>query len=245
MNENIGNIVVMSFSGNVGKSTLIRHLFMPRLPGYTLKEVESINTSGNTDAAVVHGMNIGKHLDDLILSDNTIFDVGASNVEAFIDALKVREGAHEDIALFVVPATPDEKQKLDAVNTVSYLLKYGTDPSKICVIFNLVPPALIGDDIAEQFKPFFRMKKDYPAMNVSVENAVYKNELFNKLTRTGYSVAELASDETDYKAMIAKETDEKVKAELAKKLTFVRMSKAIEKELDKLFERMVKHGRDS
>ncbi len=236
-----GNIVVMSYSGNVGKSTIVRHLLMPHMTGYTLKEVESINSSGN-DAIVVNGENIGSHLDDLILSEGNIFDVGASNVERFMDALRLRDGAHEDISLFIVPVTPDNKQIVDGVNTIRHLIDYGVAPEKILVIFNKVPASLIGEDVKERFAPYFKMKEKWPELRVSVEYVIHQNELFDKLTRQKMTIPELASDNTDYKAEIARTKDEKVRAELAKRLTFVRMARAIGKQLDLLFEKAVKHG---
>lgn len=36
-------LAVLNFSGNVGKSTVARHLLAPRIPGCPLVAVESIN----------------------------------------------------------------------------------------------------------------------------------------------------------------------------------------------------------
>ncbi|MBZ8143267.1 StbB, partial [Rubrivivax gelatinosus] len=36
-------VAVISFSGNVGKTTIARHLLAPRIPGAQLIAVESIN----------------------------------------------------------------------------------------------------------------------------------------------------------------------------------------------------------
>ena len=236
-----GNIIVMSYSGNVGKSTIIRHMLMPHLTGYVLKEIESINSSGN-DAVMVNGENVGKHLDELILADNNVFDVGASNVERFVDALKLRDGAHEDIALFIVPVTPDNKQIADGVNTIRHLIDYGVDQAKVLVIFNRVPVSLTGEDVKEKFMPFFKMKDKWPGLRVSVEYIINQNELFDKLTRQKLSVPELALDATDYKSEIVKTGDEKVRAELAKKLTYVRMARALGKQLDTLYGKAVENG---
>ena len=59
-------------------------------------EVESINRSGNQAETVIRGANAGEHLDALLLDPNCIFDVGASNIETFFDAMRER-GAYEDV----------------------------------------------------------------------------------------------------------------------------------------------------
>ena len=43
---------VINFSGNVGKSTVARHLLCPRIPGAKLLTIESINSDGRTDDAL-------------------------------------------------------------------------------------------------------------------------------------------------------------------------------------------------
>ncbi len=187
---------------------------------------------------MVNGENVGKHIDELMLADNQIFDVGSSNVERFMDALRMREGAHEDIGLFIVPTTPDTKQITDSVNTILSLFKYGVDAGKIVVIFNRVPSSMLGEDVQDRFTPFFKMKAKYAGLRVSVDQAIHENELFNALTRVKLSIPELAEDAKDYKAEIAKSTDSGIRAELAKKLTQVRMARALSKQLDSLWEKV-------
>ena len=40
-------LAVINFSGNVGKSTIARHLLLPRIAGATLLAVESVNAADN------------------------------------------------------------------------------------------------------------------------------------------------------------------------------------------------------
>ena len=44
------NIAVVNFSGNVGKTTIVRHLLAPNLPDHTIVAVETINLDRNTTA---------------------------------------------------------------------------------------------------------------------------------------------------------------------------------------------------
>ena len=44
--------IVMNFSGNVGKSTVARHLLSPRMNNARIIPVESINSDGTQDEAM-------------------------------------------------------------------------------------------------------------------------------------------------------------------------------------------------
>ena len=79
------NIAVVNFSGNVGKTTIVRHLLAPNLPDHTIVAVETINLDRNgKETITTSGRKVGKNIDDLIVNTNTIFDVGGSNIEGFM-----------------------------------------------------------------------------------------------------------------------------------------------------------------
>lgn len=104
----MSKLVVMNFSGNVGKSTVARHLLSPRVNNATLIAVESINSDGSQDEAV-RGRQFGELIEALAVLDDVVVDVGASNVEDFIGQMKQYRGSHEDFDFFVIPTVPKTK----------------------------------------------------------------------------------------------------------------------------------------
>ena len=78
---------VINFSGNVGKSTVARHMLLPRIEDAEFVSVESINADeggGNT----VRGRQFGALSEQLLLIDSAVIDVGSSNVEDFVGLMR-------------------------------------------------------------------------------------------------------------------------------------------------------------
>ena len=76
-------VAVINFSGNVGKSTVARHLLAPRLNNAEVIPVESINSDG-TDETAIRGKQFGELQEYLQTLDDAVIDIGASNVEDFV-----------------------------------------------------------------------------------------------------------------------------------------------------------------
>ena len=73
-------VAVINFSGNVGKTTVARHLLAPRIEGAKVIAIESINADdGQTQA--LRGRQFGELQEYLQTVDNVVVDIGASNVE--------------------------------------------------------------------------------------------------------------------------------------------------------------------
>ena len=71
-------IAVISFSGNVGKTTIARHLLAPRIPGARLVSIESIN-AGAAANDVIPGRQFAELQEYLQVADDVVVDIGASN----------------------------------------------------------------------------------------------------------------------------------------------------------------------
>src|SRR6478609_8135852 len=72
-------IAVINFSGNVGKTTIARHLLLPRIPGAELIAIESINADENHDGQSLRGRQFGELQEYMQTVDSVIVDIGASN----------------------------------------------------------------------------------------------------------------------------------------------------------------------
>ncbi|NAP32570.1 StbB family protein [Pseudomonas syringae] len=189
-------IAVVSLSGNVGKSTLAKHLFLPRMPGAEFFAVESINSDEGSDETV-RGAQFGQLQEELMMMDSAVVDVGASNVEDFVKLMQQYRGSHEEFDSFVIPTVKDSKQVKDTIATIEALKSMGVPAKKITVVFNKLEP---GESVDEEFYPLIQYHEASKAYTLRKAAAVDYSELYHKLRRYKVTIPELLADSTDYKA---------------------------------------------
>ena len=224
-------IAVVNFSGNVGKSTIARHLLSPRMPHAPLVAVETINADGMGEV-MVKGADFGRLQEELLLQESAIVDVGASNIEQFLSLMRMYRGSHQDFDLFVVPCVPELKQQKDTIECVCALSALGVEASKICVVFNMVND---GSDVAEVFGPLIRFAEAEGKCRVDARAYIPKNELFAWMRGLPSTIQMILDDPRDFKAEIRKTSDPDERLELAKNLAMQRMAKGVQENLDQVF----------
>jgi hypothetical protein len=224
-------IAVLNFSGNVGKSTIARHLLSPYMPDTALVAVETINAEAASEIKI-KGAAFGQLQEEMMLVDSLIVDVGSSNIEQFLALMKQYRGSHEDFDLYLVPTVPAPKQQKDTIECVRELARIGIPASKIRIVFNLVTP---GEDVAQIFAPVLAFVETEKLAHASVQWTVWESELFVKIKDTADTVAQIADDTTDHKAAIAaaKTGDEKLAH--ATKLTTKRLAQGVRENLREVF----------
>ena len=224
-------VAVINFSGNVGKTTIARHLLAPRIDGAEVIAVESINADDG-QAAAVRGSQFGELQEYLHTVDNVVVDIGASNVEELLGLMHRYRGSHEDFDYFVVPTVPALKQQQDTIATLAEMARLGVPSAKLRVVFNLVED---GTDVAESFDTLLSFIKEHPLARASTECRLGANEIYERVKGTDTDLAELARDETNYKAQIARAPDTSQKRALAQKLATRRLASGVVPELDRCF----------
>ncbi len=224
-------VAVINFSGNVGKTTVARHLLAPRIEGAELIAVESIN-AGDGQVTSIRGRQFGDLQEYLQTVENAVVDIGASNVEDLLAVMRRYRGSHEDFDYFVVPTVPALKQQQDTIATVAELARLGIPAAKLRLVVNLVED---GTDVKEVFAPLLRFIAEHPLAQASTQCRLGTNELFERVKGTDTSLAALADDDTDYKAMIVKATDTAEKVALARRLATKRLASGVVPELDECF----------
>lgn len=229
-------IAVLNFSGNVGKSTIARHLLSPRMPEAGLVAVETINADSASDNTI-RGTDFGKLQQDLQLEDHAIVDVGASNVEQFLALMRQYHESHEDFDLYLVPAVPHLKQQRDTTECIVELSNLGVPAHKIFVLFNLVEP---GQEVETIFEPIFNFVDKFHLCMTDPEAVIYKNEVFALLRGRGQSLADVVHDQTDLKAAIKNSQDPAEKVALAEKLSIRRLAIGVNKNLDEVFDHVMR-----
>ncbi|MGL5003521.1 MAG: StbB family protein, partial [Casimicrobium sp.] len=141
-------------------------------------------------------------------------------------------GSHEDFDSFVIPAVPDVKQQKDTANTALELTKMGVPARKIKIVLNRVEDP---DRPTAGFKALTQFLAKHPVATLNPGAHISENEVYQRLKGDGRSIAELASDETNYKALISKSSDKDERIALAEKLAVKRLASGVLSELDTCF----------
>jgi len=230
-------IVVMNYTGTVGKTTVAAHLLAPRMSGAAIFAIESINETAQglgLDVEKLRGDKFRELLQKIMLEDNAIIDVGASNVEDFMTNLEGFEDAHEEINYYVIPVTSGTKEQKETVAMISSLAAIGIVPDKIRIVFNRVER-----DVESEFsiiQNFHAMKKSFWLNN---RCAIYETELFDALSIHRLSLQGLMSDETDYKTLLKDKTAEaSERARWSDMYGLKLLCKGVSRKLDAVFEEL-------
>jgi hypothetical protein len=224
-------VAVISFSGNVGKTTLARHLLAPRMPGATVISIDSIN-AGEAQDHVIRGRQFAELQEYLQVVDDVVVDIGASNIEDLLALMRRYRGSHEDFDVFIVPTVPAGKQQRDTLATLAELSRLGIPAGKVRVLFNMLED---DTDIERTFDPVLAFLRLTPVAQVSLACRLGINEIYGRVNGSGADLAAVAADSTDYKALIAAATDPSERLALAQRLATRRLARGVVPELDACF----------
>ena len=235
-------VVVLNFSGNVGKTTICTQVLAPRMPTSKVYAVETINAAASDDtkdAELMKGKEFGLLSEQMLLTDSAIIDVGASNVEQFMQLMHKFEGSHDDFDLFIIPATPEKKQQADTANTIKALSAMGVPAGKIFVIFNRVEFD-DGASIQSLFPAIFALHSQ-GIFTLDPAATIYANEVFDRLRPLKRTVQDLATDPTNYREELRKTVDADARADLVGLVSAQRLAKSAQKNLDAVFNAIFPH----
>lgn len=230
------NIIVINFSGNVGKSIVSQYLLSPRLDDATIISVESINTTGHQEENIK-----GKYFDEImevaVDSDNAILDIGASNVEEFINQMKDNVGSQEDFDYFIIPTINRTKQISDTISTINTLTALGVEKDKIRVLFNMINR---DDNINKLFIELIDICSNSATINTQA--IIYENNLFNRLMDEDnkIKIIDIINDDTDFNALIKDSNDSIERQQLTFKKGTKRLAVGVQRVLDEAFIQLFK-----
>ncbi len=197
-------ICVLNLSGNVGKTTLAAHLLGAFRPLAKIISVESLNYGDATDIASlnVEELKASRFRDiyrEMMMTDDLIVDVGASNIGAFLDELMKYRSAIGEFDLIVIPTVPADKQQKDTITTIEWLHKLGFDGDKVRVVFNQHQGADT-IDITYAHVLGYALGAGQKKACWTPAPVVHANDIFELVKTTRMTVGELATDPTDWKA---------------------------------------------
>lgn len=231
-------VAVINFSGNVGKSTIARHLLAPRIPDAEVIAIETINSDENDgDDAALKGKQFGELQEAMTIMDAAVVDIGASNVEDVVTLMKQYRGSHEDFDYFVVPTVPERKQQRDTISTINALAELGIPAKKIRVVFNKVEP---GDDAARVFAALHDYHAHERRFTLRPDAVLRTNEVYARLNASTGGLLDVLNDPTDYKAKIKEASDPDEKLRYAQLLSIKRLAAGVVEEHDAVFKTLFK-----
>lgn len=224
-------LAVINFSGNVGKTTVARHLLAPRIPGCRVVAVESINADDG-HPVTIRGRQFAQLQDYLQTAEDVVVDVGASNVEDLLVLMRRYVGSHEDFDGFVVPTVPARKQQQDTTATLAELARIGVPATRMRLIFNQIEDDSPIEQVFETLLDYCRMSG---VVQPRTAACLRQNEVYSRVRKTGLSLIDLAADSTDYKAEIARAGSASDRLAFAQKLATQRLARGVVPELDACF----------
>lgn len=233
-------IAVINFSGNVGKSTVAQHLLAPRMDNAPIIPIESINSDGK-DTGALRGSQFDEMQDRLMTLENAVVDIGASNVEDFVNLMESYDGSHEDFDLFIVPTVPASKQQIDTIATLNALSStIGVPPAQIRLLFNMVDPK---QDLGRVFGKLFDFYADQGNFELDSRAVIFQNPIFEKIKGFDKSIDQIKNDPTDYLAKNAMAMEngasESEKAEIRQMVALKRLANRVTTDLDAVFKILV------
>lgn len=212
-------IAILNFSGNVGKSTIARHLIAPRLDSPRMFSVETINSGG--DGEQIKGSDFGNLQEFLMEANSCVVDIGSSNVESFIMLMNQYRGSHEDVDYFIVPAVRETKQQMDTIATIETLASMKIPANKIRIVFNRMKE---DESVEAMFGPILQYVSERNTCVANLDAVVIMNEIYDKLKGGGRSVPEIAQDGTNFLALLKAANSIEEKAELREAITLKRLA---------------------
>jgi hypothetical protein len=171
-------IVVTNFSGNVGKTTIYKHMLLPLLSAKG-HEIEGLNSGDSADNAVSKIKAIKELFGTISMypeDTNVVIDIGSSMIQSTLKILDELEDFRDSIDFWIIPAISSEKQKIDTVNTVLALREMGIEAEKIVIILNKIEDE---EEIDSDFASILELKRH----NISVIAGLLSSEIYEELKK--------------------------------------------------------------
>ena len=244
-------VAIMNFSGNVGKTTLKRFLFEPRMNLEAMYSIETLNKDGREDEEeiIVTGGEFESIQRAILDLDSVLVDIGVTNVETTMRYLNRIEGSYEEFDYFVIPVVKTPKPLRDSVNTIHELLKMGVEPENIKIVFNMVEDL---DKVETEFADLIFALEEF-GVPYDTSNAVMHTEFYPNFENLGISLEELLStkvedNKKELKALKDKskkegglsEAEDERREQLINLITTQRYAKTAVRNLDKVYTSLFK-----
>jgi len=194
-------ILVANLSGNMGKTTLVKHLLAPRMPDARIVCLESTNAGSDEITSAIRlnaDDEFGSLVDILAIEDELIVDLGSSEAKEMIRKLKEYESAIQEFDYVLVPVIPDPKAIEDTISTVMTLHALNVPPERIRILFNRVPVHM-----ADKIRIIFSQLIDTVEGKATIDTSlvIFQYEIYNALKGSSTNVTDVVTDQKDWKSI--------------------------------------------
>ena len=194
-------VLVGNISGNMGKTTIVKHLLAPRMPDARIVCIESINAGADEIESAIRlnaDDEFSSLVDILAIEDEVIVDLGSSEAKEMVRRLKEYESAIQDFDMVLIPVVPDPKAQEDTIATVMMLNALNLPKEKIRVVFNKVPVHMAGK-VEILFAPLINAVQDMAVVDTTL--SIINYDIYNSLKGSYTTVNDVAGDQTDWKSI--------------------------------------------
>lgn len=191
------NIAIVNTAGATGKTTLTKHLFAPLMRAMRI-QIETMNSSdGTPDISLSAKKFLGLAGELSMYPDtvNFVIDIGSSNLEGMIKHFSQLEETKNSIDFWIIPVSPDEKTRLDSINTVEILRNMDIPAQKIVMILNNIQDL---DTVHDKFVNIFPLR--HLGIHV-VDEVVLESDIYDLLKYQDDSVFDLVNNPIDFKTL--------------------------------------------
>lgn len=228
-------VAIMNYTGTVGKTTIATHLLSPRMKGAQIIAVESINETAESIGVSVEkikGDRFRELFNKLMVADEAIIDVGASNIQDFLEGMYKFDESHMEFDCFVIPVTSGTKEQRETASMINTLASLEVPKDKIRIIFNRVESS-----VDEEFQVLLNFIAKNNNATVNTKAAIFENELFDVLAIKKISIAKLLADKKDYKALLRdnKDADEKQRSHWSDMYGLKALARSVDRNLDAVY----------
>lgn len=229
-------IAVIHYTGTVGKTTIAVNGLAPRMKDAPVLAIETINQTGQElgiNTQQLSADNFRRILRTLILEENVIIDVGASNIESFLEGMVRFEDSQNEFDYFVIPVTPGTKEQKETISLLTVMANMGIPYEKVKIVFNRVDV-----DVQEEFAPLLSFLQKEGTFTVNLDSVIYENEVFNLLNLKKMTISQIIEDPQDYrqKAIEAKMAgDQKLAIHFADMHLMKQLAIAVNRQLDRVY----------
>lgn len=231
----MAKVAIVNYSGSVGKTLAATYLFKPRMPSAKFFALETINLSasdlGIAEVVSLKGDNVGELIQEIVFEDDAIIDIGASNIERFLEGASKYEGALHEFDCFVIPVTPDDKAWQESIKTAIALSKAGIKREKIVFL-----PNRIKNSPEEDIDAVYQWVKEKKLATIHPKAFIFDSEIFGYLAHYKMSFEELLSEDAEEFKKKAKETTDKDEREAAaRRYRWMKLAAPVKRNLDSAF----------
>lgn len=233
-------VAIINYSGNVGKTVIAMQLLQPRMKDAQIYSIETINEGASAENIEVREMKGRQFLNLsqlLVLHEDSIVDIGASNVETLFARMKAQRRSHELFDKFIVPVVQERKIITDSLNTIKDLIKIGVNEKKINVIFNKVEEP---EDVKEEFASIIGPAHEL-GCRYSTKCVIEYNEVYEHLHEISMTLSDLAADETDYRQAVRDEEKMEDKEKAARMMALQGLAVGAKENLDAVYDWLVRN----